>query len=671
MKRRTNLPELLSPAGSYEALLAAVRGGADAVYLGGKSYGARAFADNFDTEELSRAVRYAHLHGVRVYVTVNTLLFDREMDECMAYVKTLYRLGADAIICADLGLIRRIRHELPDMEIHASTQVSIHNVEGANALAKMGIARVVVARELSEGDICEIVEKADAEVEAFVHGALCVCHSGQCLFSSIVGGRSGNRGECAQPCRLPYNGKENYPLSLCDLSLARHIRALVLSGVASLKIEGRMKSAEYVFGVTSIYRRLLDECRDATREEEKRLESLFSRGGKFTDAYFTGRLEQPMTGVRTEADKAASRAAEPYKAEPMRHAVRAKAKFVLGEPSELTLYDEKKSVTAYGEIPSVAQNAPLNIDDLQTRLCKMGATFLLLNKNDIEIELDGGVNLSPSAINALRRAAAEKFEDAARPEPPQIAELAIEPLMYDRQAQPFKSAVFYKKETLRALDAGALRTLDAVLLPLFSHEDGIGANGVLMPPVIFPHEWEEAVSRLRELKGKIRYVMVDNISQIELVLSLGFEVLGGMRLNITNAYTRDYYRSRGVQHQMLSPELTPSRIRDIGGGVLIYGRIPLMITERCFVREVGGCQRCGSFELCDRRGARFPVLREFKHRSLIFNSIPTYMGDKREQLRSVGMEHMIFSVESADEVRRILRANMRGEELPFAVRRIK
>ena len=671
MKRRTLLPELLAPAGSYEALLAAVRGGADAVYLGGKSYGARAFADNFDTEELARAIRYAHLNGVRVYVTVNTLLFDREMDECVSYVKRLYTLGADAVICADLGLIRRIRHEIPDMEIHASTQVSIHNTEGANMLASLGIPRVVVARELSCEDICEIVDNADAEVEAFVHGALCVCHSGQCLFSSIVGGRSGNRGECAQPCRLPYNGKDRYPLSLRDLSLAGHVRALVSSGVASLKIEGRMKSAEYVYGVTSIYRRLLDECRDATREEETRLERLFSRGGKFTDAYFLGKTEQPMTGVRTDADKAASRAQEPYKAEPIRHPVRARAKFVLGKRSELTLCDENKSVTAYGDVPSEAQNAPLKIDDLQTRLCKMGATFLALDKNDIEIELDDGINLSPSSINALRRAAAEKFEDASRPEPPEIAPLLVLDTPQGAKKTPFRSAVFYRKETLHSLGEDALSALDAVLVPLFSYEDGLGANGVLLPPVIFPREWEQAKRALTALQGKLRYVMVDNISQVSLARSLGFEVLGGMRLNITNAYARDYYAAQGISHLMLSPELSPSRIRDIGGGVIVYGRIPLMVTERCFVREVGGCRSCGSFELVDRRGARFPVLREFKHRSLIFNSLPTYMGDKRDQLRSVEQEHMIFSVESADEVRRILRASARGGELPFGVRRIK
>ena len=672
MKRKTPLPELLAPAGSYEALLAAVDGGADAVYLGGKSYGARAFADNFDTEELARAIRYAHLHAVRVYVTVNTLLFDREMDECMAYVRKLYTLGTDAVICADLGLIRRIRHELPDMEIHASTQVSLHNVEGANELTRLGISRVVVARELPERDICEIVARSDAEVEAFVHGALCVCHSGQCLFSSLVGGRSGNRGECAQPCRLPYNGKDKYPLSLCDLSLAGHIRALIDSGVASLKIEGRMKSAEYVYGVTSIYRRLLDEHRGATAEENRRLEKLFSRGGKFTDAYFTGHADASMTGVRTEADKAASKSGAPYTPSPLRHTVRARARFVLGEPSELTLYDENKSVTAYGDAPSEAQNSPLNREDLQTRLCKMGATFLLLDKNDIEIVLEDGINLPPSSITALRRAAAEKFEDCSRPEPPAVLP---EPLcdipVTTHGAPPFQSAMFYKKEVLSALDSTVISSLDAVLVPLFSYDEKCGANGVALPPIVFPHEWAELVRALTALRGRITYVMVENISQIDLVRSLGFTVLGGMRLNITNGYTRDYYLERGVSHLLLSPELSLSRIRDIGGGVITYGRLPLMITERCFVREMGGCRSCGSFSLTDRRGARFPVLREYKHRSLIFNSLPTYMGDRREQLQSVNWEHMIFSAETAEQAERVLRAYTRGDVLPFEVRRIK
>ena len=260
MRRKYGLPELLSPAGDMSALTAAISAGADAIYVGGRRFGARAYAKNFDIDELSAAVRLCHAAGVRLYVTVNTLIHEREMDEALEYAARLHAMGVDAIIACDMGFIRRVRCQLPDLELHASTQMGIHNSAGADFAHSLGMCRVVLARECSARDIEEMVEKCKPEVEVFVHGALCVCHSGQCLFSSMVGGRSGNRGECAQPCRLPFGGNK-YPLSLTDLSLARHIPALISSGVASLKIEGRMKSAEYVYTVTGIFRRLLDEGR--------------------------------------------------------------------------------------------------------------------------------------------------------------------------------------------------------------------------------------------------------------------------------------------------------------------------------------------------------------------------------------------------------------------------
>ena len=248
MKRKNSLPELLAPAGNFECLIAAVAAGADAIYVGGKRFGARAYAKNFDSEELARAVSYCHLHGVKLYVTLNTLIEDGEMSDAISYAAELYNIGVDALIIADVGAISEIRRKIPNLELHASTQMSVHSTSGAEAAYELGCTRVVLARELSLSDIKSVTEKCRAEVEVFVHGALCVCHSGQCLFSSLVGGRSGNRGECAQPCRLPYNNGK-YPLSLKDMSLASHIEELIDSGVASLKVEGRMKSPSYVYTV--------------------------------------------------------------------------------------------------------------------------------------------------------------------------------------------------------------------------------------------------------------------------------------------------------------------------------------------------------------------------------------------------------------------------------------
>ena len=277
MRRKDNLPELLAPAGDFECLVAAVKGGADAVYIGGKMFSARAYAKNFDVDEIKRAVTYCHLHRVKLYVTMNILIFGSELSEAVAFAKELYRAGVDALIVADVGLICALRREVPDFELHASTQMSVNNSIGADLAYDLGCTRVVLARELSGKNMKDVTEKCKAETEVFLHGALCVCHSGQCLFSSMIGGRSGNRGECAQPCRLPYNNGK-YILSLSDLSLAEHITELIDSGVASLKIEGRMKSPDYVYTVTSIYRRLLDENRNSSKAENSKLERAFSRG---------------------------------------------------------------------------------------------------------------------------------------------------------------------------------------------------------------------------------------------------------------------------------------------------------------------------------------------------------------------------------------------------------
>lgn len=297
------LPELLAPVGSEEALAAAIRGGADAVYLGATQFSARAYAHNFDRPALKRAVETAHSAGVKVYLAINTLIVDRQMMQALELAAYAYEIGVDALIVADLGLASLVHAQYPALALHASTQCSGHSSAGAQKLADLGFVRMVAARELTADAIAELVKRSPIPIEIFVHGALCVSASGQCLFSSIVGGRSGNRGECAQPCRMTYNNRT--PLSLKDLSLARHIPELIDMGVASLKIEGRMKSPTYVYTVVSIFRRLLDERRAAAPKEMAELESVFSRDG-FTDGYYTGK-KADMNGIRREADKEASR----------------------------------------------------------------------------------------------------------------------------------------------------------------------------------------------------------------------------------------------------------------------------------------------------------------------------------------------------------------------------
>ena len=664
VKKSKKLPELLAPAGNFECLLAAVEAGADAVYVGGKRFGARAFAKNFDLEELARAAVYCNLHGVKLYVTVNTLVDDKEFPELIEYAAELYRIGVSALIIADLGAIAEIRRCVPGLELHASTQMSVHNTEGAIFAKELGVSRVVLARELPLSEIKSVVESSGCEIEVFLHGALCVCYSGQCLFSSLVGGRSGNRGECAQPCRLPYNGK--YPISLKDLSLADHIPELIESGVASLKIEGRMKSADYVYTVTKIYRTLLDEGRPAGAEEKEALRRAFSRGG-FTDAYFKGNTSVPMTGIRTEGDKEDSRQTEQRSFEPRRVKVTAKAEIRLGEPAKMTISDGNRIALAEGAVPAPAENAPLDPESIRARLSKMGNTYLSLSPDDIDLVLDEGVNLAPSALNALRREAAEKFQGIAR----ELPEFDYIPRRYaPAKSRPLTTAKFFSESAyINAAEREDLKKyIDIPFLPLFSDESILSPEvGVYLPPVIFDGEMEEVKSALgKAKKSGVLYTLVSNLGQIELVKSFGFTPIGDFRFNVTNSHSAAIYKAAGVESLVLSPELTLPKARDIGGSVITYGRVPLMITERCFMKENFGCKNCGRGTLTDRRGEKFPMIREFPHRNIILNSVPTYLGDRGKELSAnrIASRHLLFTIESGDEILKVLKAHKHG--LPLA-----
>ncbi len=652
MRRRSDLPELLAPAGDFECLTAAVYAGADAVYIGAREFSARAYAKNFDISEIDRAVRYCHLFGVRVYVTVNTLLSTAELPRAVALAYELYRLGVDALIVSDLGLVGELRRHLPTLELHASTQMSVHNSSGADAAYRMGCSRVVLARELSLENMTLATERSKPETEVFVHGALCVSHSGQCLFSSLVGGRSGNRGECAQPCRLNYNG-EKYPLSLKDLSLAMHIPELISSGVASLKIEGRMKSPGYVYTVTGIYRALLDGGRRATGDEMKTLERAFSRSG-FTDGYLTGRLSD-MTGTRKDSDIAASRELPTSEYPIMRAPVALRAAFHLGKPArlELSLRGTDRSVTVTGDIPREAENHPLTRDELALRLSKMGNTFFTLEDEDIEIELDSRINLPPSSINALRRAAVEALETYGRPKdkeaPPTVA-----PEPWRAECSPIgTSAEFMLPELYFSLDNATRGCFDTVFLPLFGIESyDCATDGVALPPVVTDTELPELRRLLALAKDRgVRYALVGNIGALEEVKRAGLLPVASFRMNIMNSYAKSALFDMGAVDVTLSAELGAPAVTGIGGRAIVFGRIPLMLTERCFISESFGCESCGSAAFEDRRREKFPVIREWEHRNVILNSRVTYMGDKRAELLRRGnvLEHFIFSTETPRE----------------------
>ena len=671
MFRQNRLPELLAPAGDMECLYAAVAAGADAIYVGGKRFGARAFAKNFEINELASAVRYCHLHDVKLYVTLNTLIEDKEMRDAVEYAAELYRIGVDALIVADVGVMSAIRRCVPSLELHASTQMSLHNTPGVDAAAELGASRAVVARELSLGEIKSVVDNSPLEIEVFLHGALCVCHSGQCLFSSMVGGRSGNRGECAQPCRLPFNGGK-YPLSLKDLSLSNHIPELIESGVASLKIEGRMKSPDYVYTVTSIYRRLLDEGRVATAEENDALRRAFSRGG-FTDGYFTGKTDRGMTGIRSESDKKESRTISNGKFEPKKHPVSATVRLRLGERAEMTLTNGVRTVTVLGDAPAVAENSPLTPDAVRSRLAKMGNTLLSLDQSDIQLILDENINLPPSSLNALRREAADKFESCER----DFAKIDYTlSKKREKSKKPITTAQFFSSDTFIDTCRHGLfgQEIDISFLPHSAPvEILVEAGGVYLPPVIFDSEWDEIEKYLKNArKNGVMYALVSNIGHIDLAKKLGFKIFGDFRLNVTNGESRAAYEKMGVERLILSPELTLPQARDVGGSLITYGRIPLMITERCCISENFGCEACNKSALTDRKGEKFPMMRELSHRNVIFNSTPTYMGDRKDELSlyRIESEHLIFSVESPREAICVIGAHHHGLNLSRNVRRI-
>ena len=404
--------EILAPAGGYDALVAAVRCGANAVYLGGKALNARRNASNFSDEELREAVAYCHARNVKVYLTLNTLVADSELETAYDAIECACNSHADALILQDIGLVSLVRQVCPDMPMHASTQMSVQSIEGVRELEKMGFARVVLPRELSESEIAAIAAKTDMELEYFVHGALCMCVSGQCLMSSVLGGRSGNRGLCAQPCRLPFgvNSKGGNALSLKDLSLVDELRRLEKAGICSFKIEGRMKRPEYVAAAVTACKNSLNNINDYNIDEA--LRAVFSRSG-FTKGYFEGKLGKDMFGVRRKEDvegaaPVLSSLARLYDGEKPLLPADMELKFKRSEPLTLKVSACGKTAAVTGDIPSEAVNKAVTEEELRDRLAKCGGTQFFAG--DISIDLDEGLNAPASAINRLRRQALTELD---------------------------------------------------------------------------------------------------------------------------------------------------------------------------------------------------------------------------------------------------------------------
>lgn len=684
-QKNVKKPEILAPAGCYQALLAAVEGGADAVYLGAQKFNARASADNFDGELLPRALAYCHAHGVSVYVTMNTLLYDRELDEAVSMAIALRDMGVDALIVADIGLVTRLRSACPDLPVHISTQATVHSADGVRQMADLGAERVVVARELSEQDLARLMHDTEGlptEIEVFVHGAHCVSVSGQCLFSSLVGGRSGNRGECAQPCRLPYG--KGYPLSLKDLSLAAHVPSLMAMGVDSFKIEGRLKSPYYVYTVTRIFRRLVDEGRAANDGEMRTLAECFSRGGSFTDGYFK-QNHKAMGGVRTDADKAKSRYAEQgYVPAEKKAAVKMHFSAIEGEPISLTIEGARGGAHIESAfVPQRAAKAPASVESVTRQLCKLGDTPLTASLAESTFSVGDGLFIPVSALNELRRAACRALLMRPLKERRPLSESRA-CACKGGEADAVEKSPFVVVATSYAQFLAVRRFFDScarkplVFLSydaLLDMKEGLPLpDGVCLPPVVTDSDREEVAKVLCRLhEAGVTYGMVDNVGGYRLAHEASLTVFGGLRLNLTNRDTCEYLRRMGGACGILSPEVNMAQARDMQFGLLpIYGRMPLMLTERCFTKDTFGCEKCGEASLTDRRGVCFPVLRIWRHRNVILNSRPTYMLDRQDEMRRRGLDGgaLFFTVESEAETLDVLHRFVRKLPPDSDVRRI-
>ena len=672
------MPELLAPAGSPEALDAAIAGGADAVYFGGGLFNARINSKNFTGDTLREAIDKCRLYGVKTNITLNTLIHDREMNDVLRYVEELYTLGADALIVADLGAAKLIHQYFPDFELHASTQALGHNLEAAKVLAELGFSRMVAARELSREDLATLCMESPIETEMFIHGAICVSQSGGCLASSLIGGRSGNRGECAQPCRLPYkkcqNGaRDTYALSLKDICLAGHITEILSLGAASLKIEGRMKSPDYVYGVTRIYRTLLDEKRNATEKEMDELRALFSRSG-FTDGYFKAKIGREMLGIRTDADKSSTAqvSANINFAELIKNRRRPLDMTAIIEenkPIALTVKSGNLTATAFGQIPDKAVNRPLTTDTVMKNLEKLGNTPFKLGES--KLTLGDGLILPISALNALRRDAVDELTKKLllrrKPTPPGKLDIPN----YQPQ-KPTKTARFLSYDRI----PDDINDTNLIYIPLekFSPEMRERVNGVILPPVIFDSEMDKVKNMLRlAADSGITHALVSNLGHISLAKDAGMYLHGDFRLNIFNRWTAVVLKSLGFDDLMASPELTLPQLRDIAISPIIYGRVPLMTLEKCAIRDIYSCEECekrGTLFLRDRKGAQFPIVRTYNHRNIMYNSVPIFMSDRKDELIKYRISggHYIFTTEGKNEISSLL--SDKNITPPSGIRRI-
>ena len=663
--------ELLSPAGSPEAVIAAVQNGADAIYMGLGNFNARRGAKNFTDEEFERSMRYCRIRGCKVYVTLNTLVNDREIAQAVERARLASQLGADGIIIQDLGLAYAIRQALPDIPLHASTQMSIHNLAGVEAAAEMGMTRAVLARELSLEQIKFITQHASIETEVFVHGALCFCQSGQCYMSALIGRRSGNRGMCAQPCRMQYSlgGRmDDYPMSLKDNCLVDRLRELEDAGVACLKIEGRMKRPEYTAIVTKIYSKALKEHRQPSDEEMETLEKAFSRQG-FTQGYFNGD-KKDMFGRREEPDKDTEKlftlARKGYSEGELRRVpVHFYTVAEKGMPVKAIAFDDDGNrAAAMGGVPEKARGQGLTATYITEQMFKTGGTPYNCVEN--RAQADPGLYLPASEINDLRRRlVSELSEQRAKPPIRRVGKLPEKPkgklptgdpamifqVLTEEQLSPELAAL--KPQYLYVPLTLMTEKLD--LLRPFAEQGTIPV--AVLPRVIADNEAAAVYDMLSRMFDQgVNEALVGNLGHAMLAKKAGMKLRGDFGLNTFNALSMEVIRQAGFISATASFELRLSQIRDmikpLDTELIIYGRIPLMVSDQCIIRHSAGrcnCQTPG--QMADRMGSVFPVVKEFGCRNVIYNAHKLYLADKAEDVYAAGAWglRMMFTTEGMRE----------------------
>lgn len=695
--------EVLAPAGSFESMKAAIAAGADAVYIGGSQFGARAYADNLDEDHMLEAINYAHLHGASLYMTVNTLVKEKELDSLFDYLNPYYMAGLDAVIVQDMGVFTYIREHFPDLDIHASTQMTITGAEGASLLKKMGASRVVTARELSLEEIARIHREVGVEIESFVHGALCYCYSGQCLLSSLIGGRSGNRGRCAQPCRLPYDVRkdghscqprdERYVMSLKDLCVLDILPDILEAGVYSLKIEGRMKSPRYTAGVVSIYRKYVDRYLKSGRKgyhvdprDKKILLDLFDRGG-FTDGYYVQHNGRDMVALK---EKPAFRQGNQelfeyldaaYVNAELKEPVTGSLVVEEGKPVSLVLScidpdGENVTVQTEGTVVMTAQNQPMTEDKLRKQIQKTGNTPFQFT--DLTISTVGNVFLPVQALNELRRTSLEKLErellgkyrresgkretdDRSEKKTPKEMELHV---LLDTP-DGFDTVLELESVRELQLEADGFEPDQWSAYAFSCHE--AGKRCVLALPVIFRTEairfFEKNWQYLTE--AGFDGLLVRSMEEIVYVKEKGFSIslFGDHNLYVFNQTAKETYDQMGLTRQTLPLELNSQELEQLGCQgmeLVVYGYLPVMTSAQCIQKTTDRCtHRPGLLRMRDRTGKDLPV----KNRctfcyNTIYNPSP---------LSLLGQEHLIhrlapdairlqFTWETKEQIRQIVQA---------------